>query len=156
MSTWRHSSWERPGEIPTRRLADYNRNSESQRMVFHPGNEPYLGRQSLHAFDDIIVACLKSNDTIAPLTRRTEKSELQWAACQLVPAGISLALSVRELIRQGYLYGALVLMRSLAERATTVSYLRKCPEAVPLWTAGWKHGKRPSLSFMLRARPERR
>lgn len=118
-------------------------------MVFSPENEPYLGRRSLHAFDDVIVASLKSNEKIAPFTRQTEKSEIQWAACQLIPAGISLALSVRELIRQGYLYGALVLMRSLAERATTVSYLRKCPEAVPLWTDGWKHGKRPSMSIML-------
>lgn len=32
-------------------------------MVFHPGNEPCLGRRSLYALDDVIVVCLKSNDT---------------------------------------------------------------------------------------------
>jgi hypothetical protein len=37
------------------------------------------------------------------------------------PQGISLALSIRELIRQGYLFAALVLVRPLIERAVRIS-----------------------------------
>jgi len=117
-------------------------------VFFTPANEPYLGRQSLHAFEELIVACMKSNALAAPHTRQTEKTELQWAACQIIPSGISLSLSIRELVRQGYLYGALVLMRSLAERAMTLLYLHRFPEAVEIWRRGWKHRERPSLSEM--------
>jgi hypothetical protein len=117
-------------------------------VVFTPGNEPYLGRRSLHAFDELIVACMKSNALVAPYTHQIEKSDLQTAACQIIPSGISLSLSVRELVRQGYLYGALVLMRPLAERAMILLYLHRFPEAVSIWTRGWSHKERPSLSEM--------
>src|SRR5262249_40991452 len=75
-------------------------------------------------------------------------SELQWAACQIIPSGISLALSIRELVRQGYLYGALVLLRPLAERAMTILYLHNFPEKVEVWTNGWNHKERPTLAQM--------
>lgn len=79
--------------------------------IFTPDNEPYLGRKTLHVFDKTIVACLKANSKIASKTHVADKSRLQLAACQIIPSGISLALSTRELVRQGYLYGALVLGR---------------------------------------------
>jgi hypothetical protein len=59
-----------------------------------------------------------------------------------------LSLSIRELVRQGYLYGALVLRRSLAERAMILLYLHRFPEAVEIWKRGWRHRERPSLSEM--------
>src|SRR5206468_3504670 len=107
-----------------------------------------LGCQSLHAFDQLIVVCLKANSLVAPRTHKMQKNDLQWAACQLIPAGISLALSIRELVRQGYLYGALVLLRPLAERAITVLYLQRFPHKVSIWTDGWNHKKRPTLAQM--------
>lgn len=116
--------------------------------VFTPDTEPYLGRHKLLVFDEMIIACLKCNAVAAPYTHRIEKSEIQWAACQIIPSGISLSLSIRELVRQGYLYGALVLMRPLAERAMTLVYLRQFPEAVEIWKRGWQHRERPSLSTM--------
>jgi len=118
------------------------------KVTFTPGNEPYLGSPSLLAFDRLIVVCLKTNGQIAPRTHKMQKNDLQWAACQLIPAGVSLALSIRELVRQGYLYGALVLLRPLAERAVTLLYLQKFPDKVEIWTSGWGHKKRPTLAKM--------
>src|SRR5438094_8093384 len=92
-------------------------------VVFTPFNEPYLGRESVFAFDNLILACLETSAEAAPRTHKMTRSALQTAACQLIPQSISIALSIRELVRQGHLFGALVLMRSLAERTTILLYL---------------------------------
>jgi hypothetical protein len=88
---------------------------------------------------------------LAARTHRESLTELQRAAAQVVPQGLNIALSIRELVRQAHLFSALVLVRSLVERAAIISYLRQCPEALPLWERGWKHGERPSLTKMLAA-----
>ena len=87
--------------------------------VFTPANEPYLGRQSVYHFDQVIVSCLEANARVAAYTHAHahQLSDLQKAACQIIPQGINLALSIRELVRQGYLFAAVVLMRPLIERA---------------------------------------
>ena len=118
-------------------------------IIYTPDNEPYLGRESLLAFDKSIIASMQINKDIAPHTHKIDKSDLQSAACQIIPQGINLALSIRELVRQGYLFGALVLMRSLAERATTILYLHNNPKKIEIWNNGWKHKERPNLSEML-------
>ncbi len=117
--------------------------------VYMPDNEPYLGRETLLAFDNLIVACLEANSKIAPLSHQIEKTDLQWAACQIIPQGISIALSIRELVRQGYLFGALVLMRSLVERTTIILYLQRNPNKIDVWKRGWTHKERPKLADML-------
>lgn len=118
--------------------------------IYTPDNEPYLGRKSLQTFDELIVTALDLNKSIAPITHSIKnKSTIQMAACQLIPAGISLTLSIRELVRQAYLYGALVLGRPLAERTMTIRYLFEFPEKQELWKNGWKHGERPSLARMI-------
>ena len=123
---------------------------EKERIpIYTPDNEPYLGRETLLAFDNAIIAGMKTNEKIAPYTYKIKKSDLQQAACQIIPQGISIALSIRELVRQGYLFGALVLIRSLIERATTILYLHHNPDKTKLWNDGWKYDKRPSLSEML-------
>ncbi len=111
-------------------------------------NDPYLGREALYAFDNAIIACMEVNSRVAPATHKIAKSNLQTAACQIIPSGISLALSVRELVREAYLYGALVLERPLAERAITILYLHKFPEKVDIWNRGWSYRERPSLAQM--------
>lgn len=116
--------------------------------VFTPSNEPYLGRQPLMAFDQLISAALSLNQHVASVTRTNSMTELQRALCQIVPAALSISLSIRELVRQGYLYGALVLLRPLAERTASGLYLQKFPAALELWHAGWLHGKRPSFGKM--------
>ena len=118
--------------------------------VFTPSNEPYLGRQPLFAFDELISATLNLNQHVAPMTHAGSMTDLQRALSQLIPAALSISLSIRELIRQGYLYGALVLLRPLAERTVSALYLQKVPDAIDLWHAGWIHGKRPGFSKMVK------
>jgi hypothetical protein len=125
--------------------------SPEPKAVFTPDDEPYLGRQSVFHFDQVIVSGLEANADVAAFTREHahELSDLQKAACQIIPQGINLALSIRELVRQGYLFAAVVLMRPLIERAAIISYLHERPDEVHLWQDGWRYRKRPSLATML-------
>ena len=119
--------------------------------IFTPANEPYLGLDSVLWFDRIICQSMKSNVATAQWTQLNSASlsALQRAACQIIPQGISIALSIRELIRQAYLLSAFILIRPLIERAAIVSYLNIHPDAVCLWEDGWKHRQRPPLATML-------
>ncbi len=117
--------------------------------VFTPGNEPYLGRELLFRFDNLICSCLELNSKCAPASHGRPLSRLQHALCILVPQTITLALSIRELIRQGYLFGAKVLVRPFTERAVTILYWSKNPEALQVWDDGWKYNKRPRLQEMV-------
>ncbi|VVB94683.1 Uncharacterised protein [uncultured archaeon] len=92
---------------------------------------------------------MEANADVATYTHQNELSELQKAACQVIPQGINLALTLRELVRQGYLFGALVLMRPLIERAAIISYLYAHPDEVHVWQNGWQFRERPSLTKML-------
>jgi hypothetical protein len=117
--------------------------------IFTPTNEPYLGRELLFQFDNLISSCLELNTKCAPASHNRPLSRLQRALCILVPQTITLALSVRELIRQGYLFGAKVLMRPVTERAVTILYLFRNPGALQIWDDGWKHNRRPNLQAMV-------
>jgi hypothetical protein len=121
--------------------------------VFTPDNEPYLGLPSVLWFDRIIVWAMSANQRVAVYTHihRDSLTDLQHAACQIIPQGINIALSIRELLRQAYLFPAQVLIRPLIERAAVISYLHLHPEAVSLWQSGWKHRERPSLATMMHA-----
>lgn len=127
------------------------KNDIQRPVVFMPENEPYLGLKSVFWFDRLICWALEGNTKVAKWTidHRTSLTKLQRAACQIIPQGISVALSIRELIRQGYLFSAMILIRPLIERAAVISYLDLHPDAVALWEGGWKHGERPSLATMM-------
>jgi len=116
---------------------------------FTPANEPYLGRESLYNFDQVILSCLQANTELLSYNKKVTKNRIQKVATQIIPPGISIALSIRELVRQGYLFGAVILMRPLIERAAIISYLCDNPKEIDKWEAGWKYGKRPSLLKML-------
>lgn len=117
--------------------------------VFLPSNEPYLGRAAVEKFDKAIVLCLEANSVLAARSRQSGLSDLQVAGCQLIPQGIKLALSIRELVRQGYLFAARVLMRALIERLAIIFYLELHPDQLSIWKKGWKYRDRPSLATML-------
>lgn len=121
--------------------------------VFTPDNEPYLGLEALLCFDNVIVWGLEKNTRAAAYTHKNKPTltPLQHAACQIIPQGINIALSIRELVRQGYLFSSIVLMRPLVERAAVISYLAENPQAVQLWESGWSHGKRPALPTMIQS-----
>ncbi len=118
------------------------------KVVFTPCDEPYLGRELLFHFDQMISCCLEVNSDVAPLSHNINLSSSQKMACQVIPQSISLALSIRELIRQGYLFGAHVLKRSLIERVTILLYLHHYPVKISLWDDGWNHRAAPSLAKM--------
>jgi hypothetical protein len=117
--------------------------------VYTPDNEPYLGRESVFHFDQVITALMEQQVTVAAWTRASELSRLQVALSELVPGACSLLLSVRELVRQGYLYAAMVLLRPVVERVGTASYLIEHPDGLPSWEEGWKHGTRPTFGRLL-------
>jgi len=118
-------------------------------VVFTPGNEPYLGRELLFALDNLISSCLEQNASVAPRTHKIEMTDLQTMACQVIPQAINIALSIRELIRQGYLFGAHVLLRPLTERSAILLYLQIKPNDVVKWNRGWRHRDAPGLAKML-------
>lgn len=117
--------------------------------VFTPGNEPYLGRELLSHLDRLISSCLGQNSSVAPKTRGLTLTGSQRMACLVIPQAISIALSIRELIRQGYLFGGHVLVRPFAERAVILLYLFTFPEEIEKWNRGWLHDEAPSLAKMI-------
>jgi hypothetical protein len=121
----------------------------SNAATYDPSNEPYLGRQSVFHFDNMISAALAASAPIATYTRGGNLTRLQLAATEIVPHGFSLALSIRELVRQGYLLGAEVLVRPLLERAAVISYLCDHEHKIALWEAGWPYKSRPHLKDMM-------
>ena len=97
----------------------------------------------------MIVAAMEQNTKIGPWTHGKALTPLQRAGTELLPHGFSIALSIRELVRQGYLISAEILLHLLVERAAVVSYLCEKPTSVCLWEAGWPHKSRPALYKML-------
>lgn len=117
--------------------------------VYLPHNEPYLGQPYLLAFDKAIPSAMRVNIEVAQRTFVKPLSPLQVAAAEIIPQGISIALSIRELIRQAYLYSAAILIRPLIERAGTVHYLHAHPDAVTAWRNGWPRRSQPSFEELL-------
>ncbi|MGA3071477.1 MAG: hypothetical protein ABSD43_14810 [Terracidiphilus sp.] len=118
-------------------------------IVFTPGNEPYLGRELLFHFDQLICSVMEANASLAPTSHRQVLTDHQKMACQVIAQAISIALSIRELIRQGYLFGGHVLLRALAERAAILRYLHLYPAEIDKWNHGWEHSEAPSLAKMV-------
>ncbi len=118
--------------------------------IFTPDDEHYLGVLLVHQLDLLIVPLTQQQVRIAEWTHSNELTPLQQAASELAPGACSLALSIRELVRQGYLLAALVLTRPLLERVATLSYLVENPGQVKLWRQGWPHKGRPSLRTRMR------
>jgi len=119
-------------------------------VIFTPDDEPYLGRELLKALDNLIVSCLESNSKIARRTHQiAQRTDLQDAACVLIPQGVNLSLAIRELVRQGYLFAAKVLLRPLAERSVTILYLCENPAKMEIWNSGWGYRGRPKLAQMM-------
>ncbi len=116
--------------------------------VFTPGNEPYLGRTLLFNFDQLICSAMETNASLAPTSHRRALTDHQKMACQVIAQAVSISLSIRELIRQGYLFGGRVLLRPLAERAAILLYLNLYPEEIDKWNHGWEQSEAPGLVKM--------
>jgi hypothetical protein len=120
-------------------------------VVFTPENEPYLGRELLFHFDQLISSAMQQNASTAPSSHGRVLSDHQNMACQVIAQALSIALSIRELIRQGYLFGAHVLLRALVERAAILLYLHLYPNDIERWKRGWQQGDAPGLAKMFDA-----
>ncbi len=123
--------------------------AEARPITFTPDNEPYLGRKLLFHFDQLISSIMELNAETAPSSHHRKLTELQQMACQVIAQSISIALAIRELIRQGYLFGGHVLLRSLVERQTILFYLHLHPDEIEKWNRGWHHGDAPGLAKMM-------
>jgi hypothetical protein len=120
-------------------------------VVFTPSNEPYLGRALLFHFDQLICSAMEQNAVTAPKSHRRILTDQQDMACQVIAQALSIALSIRELIRQGYLFGGHVLLRALVERAVILLYIHLHPAEIDRWNRGWEQGDAPGLSKMFDA-----
>jgi len=116
----------------------------SEPAIFTPENEPYLGRPNLLLFDQVLLTLVAEQHRIGPWTRNHDLTPVQRAASEIVPGACSLAFSVRELVRQGYLLAARILLRPLIERVSTFTYLIDHDDAVTDWQSGWPHASQPS------------
>ncbi len=117
--------------------------------VYLPHNEPYLGNEWLLAFDRAIPPSMEVHTKVGKRTFVSSLSPLQVAATEIIPQGVSIALSIRELVRQGYLYSAAILIRPLVERTGTIQYLQKNPGAVEAWRSGWPRKAQPQFDDLL-------
>ena len=120
-------------------------------VIFNPDNEPYLGQTLLFHFDQLISSVMEQNAVTAPASHRRALTDHQHMACQVIPQALSIMLSIRELIRQGYLFGAHVLLRALVERAAILLYLHLYPDEIQRWNRGWHHQDAPTLAKMFDA-----
>jgi len=117
--------------------------------IFLPDNEPYLGSELLKLFDNTIIKSMKVHCHLSARTYATDLTPLQIAATEIIPQGVSIALGMRELIRQGYLFSAGILMRPLVERTGMIYYLHKNPTAVISWHDGWPRKSQPNFDKLL-------
>lgn len=119
-------------------------------VILTPDNEPYLGRTLLFHFDQLICSAMEQNSIVAPTSHKRVLTDEQKMASQVVAQALSIALSIRELIRQGYLFGGHVLLRALAERSAILLYLHLYPAEISKWNRGWEHNEAPSLAKMFK------
>ncbi len=117
--------------------------------VFMPDNEPYLGRPLLVLFDRTITQAMAIHRQLGARTFATDLTAIQIAAVEIIPQGISIALSMRELIRQAYLFSAGILMRPLIERTGMIYYLHGNAAAVTAWNDGWPRKSQPTFDNLL-------
>lgn len=120
-------------------------------VIFKPDNEPYLGRPLLFHFDQLISSAMEQNAITAPMSHGRVLTGHQEMACQVIAQAISISLAIRELIRQGYLFGGHVLLRALVERAVILLYLNLYPTEIDRWNRGWNQHDAPGLAKMIDA-----
>lgn len=126
-------------------------NPEMTPVIFTPANEPYLGRELLFHFDQLISSAMEQNAVTAPTSHGRPLMDQQRMACQVIAQALSITLSIRELIRQGYLFGAHVLLRALVERSAILLYLHLHLDKIEIWNRGWHYNDAPGLAKMFDA-----
>jgi len=88
--------------------------------IFTPDNEPYLGLPWVHELDLLISSSAVLSQQVGAWSRKANLTDLQHAVAEIAPSAFSVGLSIREMVRQGYLLSGYVLLRPLMERAQEV------------------------------------
>ena len=65
-------------------------NSKMTIVIFTPDNEPYLGRELLFHFDQLICSAMEQNAVIAPTSHGRSLTDHQSMACQVIAQALSL------------------------------------------------------------------
>lgn len=117
--------------------------------IYTPDNEPYIGRELLFHLDQVISSSLEQYDSLGSNVKGEDLTAIQIMALQQSSQFLNILCSLRELIRQGYLFGAHVLVRPLIERQTILLYLHLFPERMASWENGWHQGDAPGLARMI-------
>ena len=82
---------------------------------------------------------MRTHTRLAQSTFHRHLSPVEQAAAQLVPQAVSIALSIRELIRQGYLFSAALLVTVWDEPAAVPGEAARLTEAA--LTVDWSRPK---------------
>jgi hypothetical protein len=115
-----------------------------------PPEDPYSSLEPVQHLDKMLEGLDRALRGIRSADR-SQLSDIQAVALELIPGACSIAASIRLMIREGYLVSAMILFRPLMERIATLCYLEKNEEALALWRQGWAYGTRPSLKARLGA-----
>lgn len=115
-----------------------------------PPEDPYSSLEPVQHLDKMLEGLDRALHGIRS-AGRSQLSDIQAVALELIPAASSIAASIRAMIREGYLVSAMILFRPLMERVATLCYLEQNEEALALWRQGWPYGTRPSLRTRLGA-----
>lgn len=118
-------------------------------IIFTPDNEPYLGRPLLVLFDRTIAKSMVVHRQLGARTFATDLTAIQIAAVEIISQGISIALSMRELIRQAFLFSAGILIRPLIERTGMIYNLHGNAAAITAWNNGWPRKSQPTFDNLL-------
>jgi hypothetical protein len=63
-------------------------------VIFTPDNEPYLGRELLFHFDQLISSAMEQNSITAPTSHGRILTDHQSMACQIIAQALSITLSI--------------------------------------------------------------
>lgn len=109
----------------------------------------YSDRPAFLNMSEAVDNALSDVRTVSLYLAKAKWTDLQRAIVGIVPIGMSVACSIRELVAKGYIPSAKMLVRPMIERVVISEFLFTGAEAVSLWTKGWPSKGRPKLAALL-------
>jgi hypothetical protein len=111
----------------------------------------YENRAAFCMMSEMVDLALDDCRVVSVAVQEADWSPIQRAMVGLVPIGMSVVCSIRELVRLGYIPSAKILLRPLIERVVTGEYLFGNVGATEDWNSGWSKKGRPTLAQLLSA-----
>lgn len=107
---------------------------------------PYHERDAFKFMNQIIDNALHDCRVVSVALHDAQWTLIQKATVGIIPIGMSIVCSIRELVRMGYIPSAKILVRPLIERVALADYIAKNDAAAVDWNNGWLN-KNKRLSF---------